>query len=449
MFFWNFVLILVLIALNGFFVAVEFAAVASRRSKLDLMDSSGKSRAIEIVHNWLDNPPARDKLIAAAQLGITIVSLALGAVGENTFEAILEPVFAEMSLPNTLTFLSPVIVVLPLVFSLIIITSMHVVLGEQVPKVASLHAPERIAIFGARPMHVFSTIFRWFVNLLDWATRMILSLFGLKPVGGHSVMYTLEELKLIVTESEEVGVIEGTEREMLHAIFDFGDLFARQVMIPRTEIIAFEAEDPLQDCIDSAIQSTFTKFPVYAEDLDTIVGIVHIKEMLRARVDPEKRNSKIKDLAHEAIFVPETASVRDLLADFRQYRQHIAIVLDEFAGTAGLVTLEDIMEEIVGEVSDPFDAVQPEIDEISKNKALIDGLVLVETVNEDLELHLIEPHYDTIAGYILGQLNRMPRIGDIVETDQVRLTVEELDGMRISKVLLEKLAPSNSAREQE
>lgn len=447
MFFWNFVLIFVLIAINGFFVAVEFAAVASRRSKLELMDG-GSSGAIEIVHGWLDNPPARDRLIAAAQLGITIVSLALGAVGENTFEAMLEPYLSEMTLPASIGFLSPAITFLPLVLSLIIVTSLHVVLGEQVPKVVSLHAPERIAIFGARPMQIFTFVFRGFVNLLDWVTRMILRGFGLRPVGGHSVMYTLEELKLIVTESEEVGVIEGAEREMLHAIFDFGDLFARQVMIPRTEIVAFEAEASLQACIDTAIRSSFTKFPVYDEDLDKIVGIVHIKEMLRARLHPEKRNSQIRELAHEAIFLPETASVRDVLNDFRTYRQHIAIVLDEYAGTAGLVTLEDIMEEIVGEVSDPFDAMQPEIDELSEDSARIDGLVLVETVNDDLHLGLVEPHYDTIAGFILGKLGRMPHIGDVVVTDQVRLTVEELDGMRISKVLLEKLPPTPVLEEE-
>ena len=432
---WNLIFILVLVALNGFFVAIEFSVVASRRARIEILSQEG-NRSAKIVKKWLETPSSRDRLIAAAQLGITIVSLALGAVGENTFEAILEPFFQDVSLPNTLQSLTSVIAALPLVFSLIIVTSLHVVLGEQVPKVASLNAPEKVAMMGARPMSVFSAVFKWFVDILDWATQKVLLLFGLDMVGGYSMMYTLEELKQIVDESEEEGVIESPEREMLHAVFDFGELLVRQVMVPRTEITAFEADLTLDECINIATLSTFTKFPVYDDNLDDIIGVVHIKDLLRSRLDPEQRDCRARDLIQEALFVPESLLVRGVLQKFRARRQHIAIVMDEFGGTAGLVTLEDLMEEIVGEVSDPFDTLQPKVQILPDGSATVDGLALIDDVNETLGLQLDDHHYDTIAGYVLGKLGRIPTVGDEVRDGDIHFVVEAMDGMRIARLAI-------------
>ncbi len=436
--FWSFLLILVLVALNGFFVSVEFSAVASRRTRVEILAESGNASA-QIVKSWLENPAARDRLIAAAQLGITIVSLALGAVGENTFEVLLEPLFLELELPVSLQAFKPALAVLPLAFSLIIVTSLHVVFGEQVPKVASLHNPEKVALFSAQPMHLFSRVFKWFVNLLDWATRQTLLLVGLQMVGEHAVVYTLEELKQIITESEEGGIIQTPEREMLDAIFDLGDLLVRQVMIPRTEVIAVEADTPLNEIISLVTESIYTKFPVYEDSLDQIVGIVHVKDILRAMQSPDCQDCTARTLAREPVFVPETISVNVLLQQFRENRQHIAIVLDEYGGTAGLVTLEDLLEEIVGEVSDPFDALTPEIQVLPDGSSIIDGLALIEDVNRVLGLDLHDPDYDTIAGYVLGMLGRIPRLHDVVEGDGVRLRVEAMDGMRIARISLKRL----------
>jgi putative hemolysin len=440
MFFWNFIFVIILIALNGFFVSIEFAAVASRKSRIELLPEQD-SPAVKIVKNWLENPAARDRLIAASQLGITIVSLALGSVGEKAFEALLEPYFHQIELPAALQSLSSALAVLPLIISLIIVTSFHVVLGEQVPKVASLHNPERVALLGARPMHIFSSIFKWFVDLLDWATRQILKLLGLGIASGHSVMYTIEELKQIVAESEEGGVIETPERKMLHAVFDFGELLVRQVMIPRTEITAFEADIPLREAIDIAINSSYTKFPVYDDHLDNVIGVVHIKDLLRAEQAPDGLGRLARTLVREALFVPETVPVKAVLQEFRNQRQHIAIVMDEFSGTAGLVTLEDLMEEIVGEVSDPFDAAFPEIHSLSNNTVIIDGLAIIDDVNETLGTHFESPHYDTIAGYFLGVLGRIPEIGDEIEINGYCLRVEKMDAMRIESLKLTRLEP--------
>ncbi len=440
MFLWSVLLILLLVALNGFFVSVEFAAVASRRARIDLLAEDGNPAA-QIVKGWLENPAARDRLIAASQLGITIVSLALGAIGENTFEAVLEPYFNGLALPNNLLVLKPIIAALPLVLSLTIVTSLHVVLGEQVPKVATLHSPERFALLSARPMHLFSQIFKWFINILDWATRHILTLLGLQMVGEHLTLLTIEEIRQILDESEVGGVIQTPEREMLDAIFDLGDLLVRQVMVPRTSVIAVEADTPLDEVIALATQSTYTKFPVYEDNLDQILGIIHIKEMLRAMQSGNCRGCTARSLVREAIFVPETLTVSALLQQFREHRQHIAIVMDEYGGTAGLVTLEDLLEEIVGEVSDPFDKVSPEIERLPDGTILIDGLALIEEVNHELNLNLYDPDYDTIAGYVLGKLGRIPRLHDVVEGDGFQLRVEAMDGMRIARVRLSQLPP--------
>lgn len=446
MLFWNILFVLLLVALNAFFVSVEFAAVTSRRSRIELMAGSG-NQAARIVKTWLENPTARDRLIAASQLGITMVSLALGAVGEHTFQVLLEPLFLKLNIPASYQVLTQLIAALPLILALIIVTSLHVVLGEQVPKVATLHDPEKMALFAAKPMQLFSTIFKWFISLLDWTTRQVLGWAGIEMMGEHTLMYSVEEIKHILSESEEGGVIEPPEREMLDAIFDLGDLFARQVMVPRTEIVAVEANTPLPEIISLISKSTYTKFPVYEDNLDQILGIVHVKDMLQAMQSEDCNTCTARSLAREAIYVPETTPVSSLLQKFRANRQHIAIVLDEYGGTAGLVTLEDLLEEIVGEVSDPFDIAKPEFQTLPDGSILVDGLTQIEEVNDQLGLHLQDPHYDTIAGYMLGRLGRIPHLKDAVDGEGIRLQVESMDGLRIARLRLTPLDKPASALE--
>ncbi len=438
MFVWHFLLILLLIALNAFFVSVECAAVTSRRARIELLAEEGNPAA-KVVKSWIENPSARDRLIAASQLGITTVSLALGAVGENTFQELLGPYFNQLALPASLQRFSIVLAALPLIISLIIITSINVVFGEQVPKVATLHQPERVALLAAQPMNVFTRVFKWAIDVLDWGTRQVLRLFGLQLVGGHSLIYTVDELKQMISESEEGGVLEQPEREMLESVFDFGELMVRQVMVPRTEIVAIEADTLLDQIIQTVTQYSYTKLPVFEDDLDQIVGILHVKDVLRVMEKADCQDTTARELARETLYIPETLPVNELLRQFRNNRQHIAIVLDEFGGTAGLVTLEDLLEEIVGEVSDQFDVVTPQIQPQTDGSVLIDGLTLMESVNQQLELNLTDPHYDTIAGFFLGKLGHIPTIGDTVEYNSVRLKVESMDGLRISQLSLLRL----------
>ena len=446
MLFWNILFVFLLVGLNAFFVSVEFAAVTSRRSHIELLAERGNAAA-KIVKTWLENPAARDRLIAASQLGVTIASLALGAVGENTFQVLLQPLFLSLNLPPAYQVLTPLLTGLPLILSLIIVTSIHVVMGEQVPKVATLQNPEKVAMLVAQPMRLFSTVFKWFISLLDWITRQVLGWVGIEMVGEHTLMYTVEEIKHILSESEEGGVIEPPERKMLDAIFDLEDLLVRHVMIPRTEIVAVEADILLPEIISLISSSTYTKFPVYEDNLDQILGIVHVKDLLQAMQSEDSKNCTARSLVREAIYVSETLPVSKLLQKFQANRQHIAIVLDEYGGTAGLVALEDLLEEIVGEVSDPFDVVKPEIQTMPDGTILVDGLTLIEDVNNQLDLHLVDPNYDTIAGYMLGRLGHIPQAKESVDGDGVRLQAEVMDEMRIARVRLTRLDKSTGSKE--
>ncbi len=443
---WDILLILLLIALNGFFVSVEFAVVAARRSRIDILAGEG-NRAASIAQTWLTDASQRDRVIAAAQLGVTIVSLMLGAVGENTFEALLAPYFHDLVLPDKLAFMGALISALPLATSLVIVTSLHVVLGEQVPKIAVLNTPERFALLSARPMRFFMTLFRGFISALDWTTRTILRLFGLHAETVHGSVYTLEELKHLVAGPETQGVIEEPQREMLSAIFDFGTRLVRQVMIPRTEVIAVEADTPLRDVVRLTSESRYTKFPVYEENLDQVIGILHVKDLLSVMDDSSRMEQPARTLVREALFVPETLPIGSLLHQFRDRRQHIAIVLDEYGGTAGLVTLEDLLEEITGEIGDPFDVEAPQIQEQADGSVLIDGLALIDEVNEQLGLHLHDENYDTIAGFTIGRLGRIPRVGDVLDVPEegIRLEVKAMDHLRVARLELTRLPSGREA----
>jgi CBS domain containing-hemolysin-like protein len=423
--------VLVFVLANGFFVAAEFSLVSVRRTRIAEMVSQGH-RGARWVQRAIDNP---DRVIAATQLGITISSLALGWIGEPALAHIINPVI-ELLPPSIRSDASHGI---SAVIAFVLITFLHVVVGELAPKSIALQNPERTSLLVSRPTLFTESIFKPAIWLLNGAGNLLLRAIGVPPASGSQLTHSVEELKMLVTASTEGGVVEEDESEMLHAIFDIGELLVRQVMVPRTEIIAVEADAKLHEVVDIAIQSLYTKFPVYEDNLDQIVGILHIKEVLRMMRDPGNDNCTARELARETFFVPEAIPVNELLRQLRARRQHIAIVLDEYGGTAGLVTLEDLMEEIVGEVSDPFDVDEPEIQTLPDGTALIDGFTLIEEVNEELELTLTDPHYDTIAGYMLGRLGRIARQGDVIDSQGIRLRVVAMDGLRIARIALSRL----------
>ncbi|MGW8249396.1 MAG: hemolysin family protein [Anaerolineales bacterium] len=430
--------VVALVLTNAFFVAAEFSLVSVRRTRIKELISKGNISA-GWVKKAIDNP---DAVIAATQLGITLASLGLGWIGEPALAHLLQPII-ELFPASVRSGISHS---LSAALAFAIITFLHVVVGELAPKSIALQDPEKTSLTVARPTVWAERLFKPAIWVLNGAGNAFLRMIGIQPASGHELVHSVDELKMLVTASTEGGVVEVEEGEMLHAIFDLSQLVVRQVMIPRTNVTAVEADTPLDQIIDLATQSSFTKFPVYEDNLDQVLGIVHVKNLLRAMQSAECEGCTARQLASEAIFVPETISVNLLLQQFREYRQHIAIVLDEYGGTAGLVTLEDLLEEIVGEVSDPFDPFTAEIEKLPDGSGMIDGLALIEDVNEELGLHLTDPDYDTIAGYVMGKLGRIPREQDVVEADGVRVQVEAMDGMRISRVLLTRLKPDGGSQ---
>jgi CBS domain containing-hemolysin-like protein len=422
------VFVLLLVLANGFFVAAEFSLVSVRRTRIAELVSHGNTSA-EAVQKAIENP---DRVIAATQLGITLASLSLGWIGEPALSHLILPLVNLF--PNAIQ--SGLSHSISAGIAFVMITFLHVVVGELAPKSIALQDPEKTSLMIARPTLWSEILFKPAIWLLNGTGNALLKLVGVQPATGHELVHSVEELKMLVTASAESGVVEKEESQMLHAIFEFGNLIVRQVMIPRTEMVSVEADTPLNDIISLVSESTYTKFPIYEDSLDQIIGIVHVKDLLSAMQNPDCQKCTARDFAREPIYVPETISVNSLLHHFRADKQHIAIVMDEYGGTAGLVTLEDLLEEIVGEVSDPFDMFIPEIQTQPDGTILIDGLTLIEVVNEQLGLNLKDPDYDTIAGFVLGKLGRIPRLQDTVVGGGVRLRVDAMDGLRIDRLSL-------------
>jgi CBS domain containing-hemolysin-like protein len=432
--------VVLLVLANGFFVAAEFSLVSVRSTRIAELVAQGHLSAAA-VQKAIRNP---DRVIAATQLGITLASLGLGWIGEPALAHLILPVVSLF--PGSIQSGISHSISAGLAFA--IITFLHVVVGELAPKSIALQNPEKTSLVVAAPTLWTERFFKPAIWALNGAGNTLLRLVGVQPASGHELVHSVAELKMLVSASAEGGVVEVEEREMLHAVFDFGDLLVRQVMIPRTEIVAVEADAPLEEIIALVTQSTYTKFPVYDDNLDQILGIVHVKDLLGAMQGaPGWQNITARSLVRDPVYVPETISVSTLLHQFRANRQHIAIVLDEFGGTAGLVTLEDLLEEIVGEVSDPFDRFTPDIQTLPDGSVLIDGMTLIEEVNAQLGLHLQDPDYDTIAGYFLGKLGRIPKVKETVEEGGLRLQVEAMDGLRIARLSLTR--DENSTREKE
>ncbi len=420
--------IVVFVLSNAFFVAAEFSLVSVRRTRIAELVERGHPGA-NLVQQAIENP---DRVIAATQLGITLSSLALGWVGEPALSHLILPLASLF--PNLIQ--SQVSHSISAVIAFLLITFMHVVVGELAPKSIALQDPERTSLAVAGPTLMTERIFKPAIWALNGAGTGLLRLIGIKPASGHELVHSVEELKMIVSASAEGGVVQADEREMLDAVFDFGELVVRQVTVPRTEVVAVEADTPLDEIIDLVTQSTYTKFPVYEDSLDQVIGIVHVRDLLNTLKSAEKPDCVARDILREPLFVPETLPVRSLLRLFRANRQHMAIVLDEFGGTAGVVTLEDLLEEIVGEVSNLFDITVPGFETQPDGSILIDGLIQLEDVNDHLNLELQEPEYDTIGGFVMGKLGRIPQLNDQVESDGVRLKVVEMDGMRVARVML-------------
>jgi CBS domain containing-hemolysin-like protein len=418
-----------LIGLNAFFAAVEYAVVSARRSRIAVLAESG-NLAARTALRWLEDARHRDEILATVQVGITMVGLALGWFGERTLAATLDRL---LRLPPPAPLVRSLLQVLPLLLNLTFILGLQIVLGEQVPKIATLRASERVLLVALGPMRVIYWLLRPLVWLLHRATDLVLRALRISA-DGYGMMYTIEELKRIVDESGEAGLLEPEAQEILEAVFDLGQIPARQIMVPRTEIVAVPADASLDQILEAAIRTGYDKFPVYEGDLDHIIGVVHLREALAAWRDGQP--VRARDLCREVMVVPDSIRVDDLLRQFREREEHLAILVDEFGGTSGLVTLRDVLEQLVGELHERMESREPDVVAMPDGSYLISGLLPIQEVNERFQLDLRDPYYETIAGFVLGRLGRIARVGDEVEAGDVRLRVEAMDGLRIARLRL-------------
>jgi CBS domain containing-hemolysin-like protein len=419
--------VLALVLANGFFVAAEFALVTVRKTRIDQLIAEGNRRAPS-VRRAVTNP---DGYIAATQLGITMASIGLGWLGE--------PAIAQAILPGLSFLPSPVATgtahTVATAAAFAFITALHIVLGELAPKTIALQHAERTALYVARPTEIFMKIFWPFIAMLNAMGRAAVRALGLTPPSGRSMVHSEEELKMLVTASQEAGVLEETEEQMLHRVFEFADFTAGHVMVPRTELVALPLKASLADVLERVSQGAHDWLPVYDEDLDDIVGILHVAELCRAVASP-RPDFVLRDYVRDALIVPETMKADALLGEMRRLRTHHAVVIDEYGGTAGLVTFEGLMERIVGEMGpDPLGA-GGRVRMLAGGAALVDGLVLLGDINEQFGLHIDEATYNTLGGYVLGRLGRRARIGDLVEIEGRTMRVEALDGLRVALVLI-------------
>lgn len=428
-------LIFALILANGFFSGAEIAVVSVRRSRIDQLIEEGHSSA-QVVGRLKDDS---DRFLATVQIGVTLVGSLASAVGGASALEYLTPWFQQSGIPwleQWGQFIALAIVVL-------IISYLSLVLGELVPKSLALRYPERFACAVARPLDFLSRCFSFVVRVLTSSSNLLLFLTG-SGAKSTEALISEEEVKYMIREGAEQGVFDDTEKEFIHSVFDFADTYVREVMTPRTEIHALEVQTSCAEALREMIDSGFSRMPVYEEDLERIIGIVHIKELLRAQ--EEGQSAQLRDFLHPVHFVPDSMQISHLLRDLQVRRAHMAVVVNEFGTVIGVATVEDILEEIVGEIRDEFDVDEEQpIQEITEGVLLVEGGVPLNDLAEQHNLPLEETSfYRTIAGFILSRLERIPRGGETVSHEGYRFTIVDMDGRRIAKVKVEKIEPLTS-----
>jgi CBS domain containing-hemolysin-like protein len=425
--------VILLVLANGFFVAAEFSLVSVRRTRIDELVGEGNRRA-RVVKRSLDD---LDTYIAATQLGITMASIGLGWVGEPALARLLDPLFADI-MPQGIAFVTSHAIAFVIAFG--IITVLHIVFGELAPKTIALQRSEPTSLWIAAPLEVFLRIFRPFILVLNTMGRLVVQGIGLQDTSGHALVHTEAELRMLVTASAEGGQLEQSEEEMIHRVFHFADLTAHQVMVPRTEIVGVPTDITLDDLSDLIGREGRARMPVYDQTLDDIVGVVHVKDVFSILRREEGEPFDVRSITREALTIPESLTVDELLAAMKARRMHMGIVIDEYGGTAGLVTLEDILEVIVGQVQDEFERPETDIEMLSETTARVNGLVLIPEFNRELDVAIDDPNFDTIGGFVFGQIGRKPELGDGVTVGNLSFRVEALDGLRIARLHVEKIS---------
>jgi CBS domain containing-hemolysin-like protein len=413
-----------LILLNGFFVAAEFALVKVRASQLDIKVQQGNSRA-KLAKSLIEK---LDAYLSATQLGITLASLALGAIGEKVISIIVEDALA----PYVISPLSIHSISLPIALALL--TFLHVTIGEQIPKMIGIKYSMPVALGIAWPMRVFYFIFSPFIWFLNKSSNTLLRIMGIKRMGDDDV-HSEEELRLILTESEEGGAIKPSENELIQNVFDFDDRIVKQIMVPQNRVVALDVELGKNEITKRVIEEGFSRLPIYMGDMDHVIGIIHSKDLLKAVID--NRFTSLKDIMRAAHFVPESMKINELLRDFQKHHIQMAIVTNEFGSTAGIITMEDIIEELVGEIQDEHDEEKPIVEKKSESEFIVNAQAAIDDVNDMLPVALPEnAHYETVSGYVNYIFGRIPAVNDKRQRDGYEVTVLKRSRQSVESIKL-------------
>lgn len=421
--------VIVLVLLNGFFVATEFALVAVRRSRIEQRVAEGNRAAVR-VSDALDH---LDTYIAATQLGITMASLALGWLGEPALAHLIEPVLAAV-LPADWAAAGSHAVAVAIAFALI--TTLHIVIGELAPKGLALQKPEATSLWVVLPVSIFLKVFRPFIYVLNGTGNLVLRLMGLRAGGGEESVHSVEELRYLVRASRVAGVLDLEEEAIAGRALTLGDVHAHNVMVPRTEMISVPVEIGHDELLELAGNERHVRFPVYEETNDRIVGVIYVTDVLAWDNTHPGEAFDVRVAMREPLFVPESIRGDALLAQMRVAKVHMAVAVDEFGGVAGLVTLQDLLEHIVGDFPEEGEDERPEIETLADGSLRIDGMTPLADVREQLGLELNGIEADTMGGYVLNTLGRVPAEGEQVALEECNVLVAQMDGPRVAEVIL-------------
>ncbi|GIM28244.1 membrane protein [Clostridium polyendosporum] len=423
----NIIIVLLLVLANGFFVAAEFASVKVRKSRIDTLVIQGNPRAKYIQRIVTD----LNSYLSACQLGITLASLGLGWVGEPAVSRMLEPLFRLLDMSER------AIHSVSFIIAFTIITGMHIVLGELAPKSLAIISAESVAMNTALPLIIFYKVTYPIIWVFNHTSNLVLKMFGMSQVDDHESAHTDEEIKLLVEESYKHGLIDKTELTFVDNIFDFSEKTVREVMVPRTEMVCVYKEDSFDEIIKMSLSEQLTRFPVCLNNKDNIIGYVHVKDLYKMKIEGNDKN--IDNIIRETITIPESMSISLLLKKFQKEKEQIAIVIDEYGGTAGLVTAEDILEEIVGEIQDEFDEEGELIQQLEKSVYVVDGKVMIHDINELLDINIESEDIDTIGGWIYSKLELPPQVNQTVNYEGYEFLVSKCDRKRIYRITIRKI----------
>jgi len=433
--------VFLLIAINGFFVAAEFALVKVRTTRIEHLVNEGH-RTARIVQGQIKH---LDTSIAATQLGITLASLALGWIGEPSLAHLIEPLFAWIGGSAAVDVAHGAAIAI----SFALITGGHIILGELVPKAIALQRDERAALFVARPLRLFAWLFHPIIVLMNGLGNAVVRLLGLRDEGSQTAVHSPEELELLVLQSHKAGILEQQEADFLRHALTFEETIARQVMIPRTGIVGLSLASSFAEVRQVILEQRYTRYPVYEQTMDAVVGMVHLKDLIGWFASHnDGQDFTLRALLRPVLAVPETMSIGPLLTQMQRERRHLAILIDEYGETAGMVTLEDILEELVGEMQDEFDAAREggrsAIELLPDGSSSVTGLLSLDDFAERFGVMPASTYVETLGGYIQEQQDRVPRVGDTANCGPYLLRVEEMDGRRVARVRVQQRTPPGS-----